>query len=405
MLIKCPECELQVSDKALSCPHCGYPLQKQTKSTTSRKNKRMRLPNGFGQISEIKGRNLRNPFRAMVSIGKTPEGKPISVMLRPQAYFRTYNDAYEALVEYHKNPYELDKSITMLELYEKWSTEYFKTLKSESSMRTVTAAWAYCGSIKKMMVADIRARHIKGVMENGTANINGKERSPSPGTKARIKSLFNLMLDYAVEYEIVDRNYARTFNVSDDIIKEKERAKRAHIPFTEEEISILWNSIETCKYVDIILIQIYTGFRPQELCLLEIENIKEGFIKGGMKTEAGIDRLVPIHPRIEHLIIKKIKEAEKIDSKYLINCVDEKNTRMTYDKYQRRFLNVMQTLGLNADHRAHDPRVHFITMAKKYKMDEYAIKYMVGHAINDVTEKIYTKREKDWLTEEIKKIV
>ena len=27
MLIKCPECELQVSDKALSCPHCGYPLQ------------------------------------------------------------------------------------------------------------------------------------------------------------------------------------------------------------------------------------------------------------------------------------------------------------------------------------------------------------------------------------------
>ena len=25
-LIKCPECELQVSDKAITCPHCGYPL-------------------------------------------------------------------------------------------------------------------------------------------------------------------------------------------------------------------------------------------------------------------------------------------------------------------------------------------------------------------------------------------
>lgn len=25
-LIKCPECQLQVSDKALSCPHCGYPI-------------------------------------------------------------------------------------------------------------------------------------------------------------------------------------------------------------------------------------------------------------------------------------------------------------------------------------------------------------------------------------------
>ena len=27
MLIKCPECELQISDKAINCPHCGYPLQ------------------------------------------------------------------------------------------------------------------------------------------------------------------------------------------------------------------------------------------------------------------------------------------------------------------------------------------------------------------------------------------
>lgn len=27
MLLNCPECQLQVSDKATTCPHCGYPLQ------------------------------------------------------------------------------------------------------------------------------------------------------------------------------------------------------------------------------------------------------------------------------------------------------------------------------------------------------------------------------------------
>lgn len=26
-LISCPECEEQISDKALACPHCGYPLR------------------------------------------------------------------------------------------------------------------------------------------------------------------------------------------------------------------------------------------------------------------------------------------------------------------------------------------------------------------------------------------
>lgn len=39
MLITCPECELQVSDKAYTCPHCGYPLktaQKEYKPSTKR---------------------------------------------------------------------------------------------------------------------------------------------------------------------------------------------------------------------------------------------------------------------------------------------------------------------------------------------------------------------------------
>ena len=72
MLILCPECNLQVSDKAISCPHCGYPL-KPEKAIKQPQTKRMRLPNGFGQISRINGKNLRNPWRVMVTMGKTPE--------------------------------------------------------------------------------------------------------------------------------------------------------------------------------------------------------------------------------------------------------------------------------------------------------------------------------------------
>ena len=43
-------------------------------------------------------------------------------------------------------------------------------------------------------------------------------------------------------------------------------------------------------------------------------------------------------------------------------------------------------------------------MAKKYKVDEYAIKYMVGHQITDITEKVYTRRDPTWLRDEICKI-
>ena len=56
MLIKCPECELQVSDKAAFCPHCGYVITKSKVYSPKRnQNKRRRLPNGFGSIVLLHG--------------------------------------------------------------------------------------------------------------------------------------------------------------------------------------------------------------------------------------------------------------------------------------------------------------------------------------------------------------
>lgn len=413
MLITCPECELQVSDKALSCPHCGYPMQQDVpviRKPRSKPNRRRRLPNGFGQISEIKNRRLRKPFRAMVTVGKKSNGHPICKPLMPESYFATYNEAYEALVEYNKNPYDLKPDITVKELYDKWTDEYFKTLKSDSSTRTITAAWAYCSSVYDMRAKDIRSRHIKGCMEEGTAIIKGEERHPTAGVKARIKSLFNLMLDYGVEYEIVDKNYARTFQVSDDIIREKEKTHRGHLAFTDHEIDLLWENLYNKKYVDIVLIQCYSGWRPQELGLIELENVdlNNWTFTGGMKTEAGTNRLVPIHSKIRPLVEKRYQEAQKLGSKYLFNCTDttthRNSLKLTYDKYRTRFVKIVEELKLNSEHKAHDGRKHFVTQAKKYNMDEYAIKYIIGHAINDVTEKVYTEREISWLKNEMEKI-
>ena len=114
MLTECPECNLQVSDKAVTCPHCGYPLKTSVQATNRPSKKaHQRLPNGFGQITKISTKNLRKPYRAMVTVGKTEFGKPICKLLKPESYFETYNDAYKALIEYNKNPYDLGKDITI----------------------------------------------------------------------------------------------------------------------------------------------------------------------------------------------------------------------------------------------------------------------------------------------------
>ena len=159
-----------------------------------------------------------------------------------------------------------------------------------------------------------------------------------------------------------------------------------------------------------LLIQCYSGWRPQELGLIELENVKldEKIMIGGMKTDAGTNRVVPIHSKIFPLVEARYNEAVTIGSPFLINCVDSYtrrgNLKMTYEKYRQRFIKIINRLNLNPEHRAHDPRKQFVTMAKDAGVDEYAIKYIVGHTIDDITEKVYTQRTNQWLKDEIEKI-
>ena len=77
---------------------------------------------------------------------------------------------------------------------------------------------------------------------------------------------------------------------------------------------------------------------------------------------------------------------------------------ITYDKYAGRFYKVIAALKFRDDHRPHDPRMTFITMAKKAEVDEYTIKKLVGHRITDITEAAYTDRDLEWLRAELEKI-
>lgn len=77
---------------------------------------------------------------------------------------------------------------------------------------------------------------------------------------------------------------------------------------------------------------------------------------------------------------------------------------MLYQTYLQNFRKMIVDLNLNPEHRPHDGRIRFVTEAKENEVDEYAIKYLVGHKIRDLTERVYTRRNVLWLKEEIEKI-
>lgn len=375
----------------------------------------MKLPNGYGSVTKLSG-NRRKPYLARVTLGwitNEQTGKTTQNRV-PIGTYKTKKEALQALAEYGANPYDIqNNNLTLAELYQKWTEAYFPTLSGESSTRTITSAWKYCHPLYKMRVKDLRARHIKGIMEDGyiissRGKNAGQKVMASPGVKARIKSMFNLMLDYALEYEIVDKNYARTFDISEDIIKEKEAATRGHIIFPPDEMKILWDNVDKIRFVDWILIQCYMGWRPQELATLQLAdvNLDEWYMVAGMKTDAGKNRMVPIHTKIQPLVKRNYDYAVSLGSDALFN--DPTSTKggmkITYDKYAGRFDKVMAALKLNPEHRPHDPRMTFITMAKKAGIDPMVVKRLAGHRINDVTEAVYTVRDLEWLRSDIEKI-
>lgn len=351
----------------------------------------MKLPNGFGSVHKLPG-NRRNPWRARKTNGwvEDPESGICKQQYITIGYYPTQKEALQALAEYNANPYDLSASdITFEEVYAKWSEEHFKDIVI-STIRGWKSAFSYCKPLYQMRMKDIRVNHLEQTLKNADVGDN---------TKVRMKSLFNLMYKYAMKHEVVDKNYAQ---LCDNIKKPESEIER--IPFSDLEIQKLWDNIHI-PFADMVLIGVYTGFRPQELAVLLIDdvNLEQWTIIGGLKTDAGKNRIVPIHPRIRKLVQKNYDQAKDMHSDHLFNDKNgRRGTSLNYDKYRGRFNKIMNQL--NMTHKPHDTRHTFATNAKDANINEYILKLIIGHTVDDITEKIYTHRSIEDLHREIQKI-
>ena len=213
------------------------------------------------------------------------------------------------------------------------------------------------------------------------------------GSKRKIKVLFNQLYAYAMKNDIVSKDYSKYI----DIGKNTEESTRK--PFTNKEIERLWDLLDENDWIDTILILIYTGFRIGEL--LEIKNsdidLKDRIIKGGLKTEAGKDRLVPIHSKI----LKLIKNRMNPKNEYLI--VNFKGKQMKYDNYYReKFKPIMEELGMK--HKPHDTRHTFATLLSNADANKTSVKKLIGHNSYTTTEKFYTHKDIEELRKSVEKI-
>ena len=358
----------------------------------------------------------RKRYRARVTVGwefDEETGRTKQIVKTLGSNYKTKGEASAALAEYLKNPFDIkNKDITFSQLYEMWFDDFIK--EHESHKYRVKAAYKYCSLLYDKKFRDITILDMKNCINNGTRIVDrgkykGESKTASPTTKESMKYLFNHLYSYALEARIVDRNYAKEFTLDKKVFKEKEEKRKEKTPFTNEELDKLWKSIEFVPFADMIVYACYSGWRPSELVQLKVEDVdfENGFIKGGIKTSAGKNRLVPIHPLVMSIVKKYYEQAISVNSQYLFNDITKKKgIGLSYDQYLSRFNKVIDTLQFGNEFTPHCTRHTFISKAKSkdVRMDEYILKLIVGHDINDITEHVYTHRELDELKEEMNKI-
>lgn len=342
----------------------------------------MRLPNGFGSVHKLPG-NRRKPYRVRVTVGfkNTKDNSKIQEY-KTLGYYATREEGIIALVRFNQRPYNLEyKDMTFEDVYEAWSIEHFEKIVS-SSKRIWVAAYNHSTALYGLKFKDIRVVDLERTINN--ANVG-------TATKIRMKSLYNMLYRYAIKNEIVDKNYATYCETLQNV------KKIVREPFSDDEIKLLWDNLDI-PFVDMILINIYSGLRPRELVEIKCENIdfNENIMRGGIKTVAGKNRIIPIH----NAILKLVKKRYNKHNEYLF--YKENGNNMNYDDYRNRFRKIMNELGLK--HKPHDTRHTFITRAKRYNVNEYILKLVVGHSISDITENVYTHRTTQEMLDEINKI-
>ena len=243
----------------------------------------MKNPNHYGTVTKLSG-NRRRPF--IIKEGNTGKQKIIG-------YAATREEGLILLAQYNNNAWDIEADkITLQQLYNLWLEKRAIKLGT-SNQNLLKAAYKHCISLSDMQYKKIKSYHMQDCIDNCGLSYS---------MQSAIKNLFGHLDRFAMELDIISKCYSSLLTSAPI----PETTKQI---FTDEEVNRLWQN-QNINYVDSILFLLYTGFRISEMFDLKIENIdiKNQTMIGGIKTEAGKNRIVPIHSKIFHIVQNRKKK-------------------------------------------------------------------------------------------------
>lgn len=359
--------------------------------TKKKRRRRMRLPNGIGSVHLIgDGKSRRNPWRARVpahievdEVMGTATQKYITI-----GYFPTEADAIEALMEYRKSPYTIEAATcTFADIYEMWKVRKYPEL-SKSGRSSYSTAFKNSAPLHNMKMRDIRSFHMESII----LNIKGGFQ-----TQSLLKTFWGQIFKYAIEHDICQKNYAEFVKLRD----KAPETKRTAIPAEHREK--IWQEIDAGNPdAEIAMMLIYTGMRPSELLQLEKANIDldKRIMIGGLKTESGKNRRIPIH----RCILPFVARLMETPGEYLVMRYDKAEPKMiTYEHFRdKHWLPLVEKLKMT-EYTMHYGRHTCATMMREVGIEDDLRKLILGHKNDDITDR-YTHHPDSMLLAAIDKL-
>lgn len=335
-----------------------------------------RHENGFGSIVKLSGKR-RKPYAVRITVG-WKDGKQLRKYL---GYYESEAKALIALADYHKDGFNIDMSkLSFKEVFDEWFKTQEKRNLSKSVLATHKMAYSRLGEIANVPIKNVKAATLQKWFES----IDLK-----PASKNKVKNTISMVFDYAMQNDIVTKNYAKFINMD-------EKIEKTGKIYTDEEIKALWEHKDD-ENARILLILIYTGLRIGELLKISKDDIyfDKQYMIGGSKTEAGRDRIIPLHAKIIPLV-----EEQLGDNKWLIRS--KHGGQRHYNVVLNQNIKFMESLKM--EHKFHDTRKTAISLMHSAGIPLETIKIIVGHSSDSVTEKVYLYKHSEELVKTINKI-
>ena len=376
-VLRCRKCHKLLPEGSAFCMHCGTKIAPQkTKSTHRSRNS--------GSIYKLSGKR-KKPWVALSPL-MGDHRKFIGT-------FATQLEAEKSLLDYI-SAFSQRRDWTLKQFYNSFiASKEFNDMKP-SSQSNHKNTWTYFSTIADMKMVDIKTSHLQGLIDNAVAA--GRKRS----TSEKIRNLASILCQEAMRDDVINKNYALLLSLPKTDTESKDI-------FTDDEIAVL-KAHDSDYEARLILILIYTGMRVSELLELKTTNIDttNWYAIGGVKTEAGRNRIIPLPSLIRPYISDLMSEHELLVHKEGRPMLRGYFEKTIFKKYLIKLGILEKPIGDEGWRLSPNSTRHtHTTLARKAGIKEDIIARVVGHTTYETTDKHYVQLDAAFLNSEMEKII